>query len=131
MHAITHSAGARAGGLAALVTLALVAAGCGGDDGDGGARSKDAAPATAGKSNVIEIRDFKYFPPKASVKKGESITVSNMDTADHTITASDGKVFDTGVLKPKQKKKLTFDEPGSFPYICDLHPFMKGEIVVQ
>jgi len=140
VRAINHSAGGGRGPhraafatvvAVAVATLALMAAGCGGSDDGGGTRSKDGAPATAGKSNVIEIRDFKYFPPKASVKKGESITVSNVDTADHTITASDGKVFDTGVLKPKETKKLTFDEPGSFPYICDLHPFMKGEIVVQ
>jgi len=131
VHSTSQPAGRRGALGAAVATLALVAAGCGGDDGDGGGPAKDGAPATAGKSNVVEIRDFKYFPPKASVKKGESITVSNVDTADHTITASDGKVFDTGVIKPKEKKKLTFDEPGSFPYICDLHPFMKGEIVVQ
>ena len=57
---------------------------------------------------------------------------NNRDSAPHTATASGEKPFDTKVLKEGQKSKpITFDKPGEYAYICDLHPFMKGTVVVR
>ena len=61
------------------------------------------------------------------------MTWENRDTAPHTATASGGgKPFDTQVLEEgKKSKPVKFDKPGEYAYICDLHPFMKGTVVVR
>ena len=70
------------------------------------------------------------MPARVEVDKGSSVVWQNGDSAPHTATAS-GK-FDTQVIKGRQRSKpVRFDTAGEFPYICDLHPFMKGTVVVR
>ena len=126
--------------LAALLSAALLA-GCGGDDdADTGAappststaRTTVDADAGAGKpTDTIKIVDFVYDPDPSTVAAGEKISVPNADAAPHTITdAGSGKAFDSGTIKGKATGSLTIDKPGSYRYICEFHPFMKGEITV-
>jgi len=62
---------------------------------------------------------------------GQRISVSNADDAPHTITdARSGKAFNSGTIKGKASGAVTFAEPGTYTYICEFHPFMKGEITV-
>ena len=66
------------------------------------------------------------------VDAGAAVTWENRDDAPHTATAADERTFDTKVLKKGAKSKpVTFDKPGEYAYICDLHPFMKGTVVVR
>jgi len=107
--------------LAAVLSAALLA-GCGGDD--------DGAAATSSNA-TIKILDFVYDPDPATVKAGEAISIPNADDAPHTITdAGAGKAFDSGTIRGKATGSLTIDEPGSYRYICEFHPFMKGRITV-
>ena len=77
------------------------------------------------------IDEFKFMPAKIEVDAGAKIVWDNKDTASHTATASDDK-FDTDVVRKGDKSKaLSFDTPGTYAYICDLHPFMKGTVVVR
>jgi plastocyanin len=120
--------------LAALVGAALLA-GCGGDDDDGSAAttsSTASAGASAGATtSTIKIVKFVYDPNPATVKAGQAISIPNADAAPHTITdGGSGKAFDSGTIKGKATGSLTIDEPGSYRYICEFHPFMKGEITV-
>ena len=64
---------------------------------------------------------------------GTSIVWDNRDTATHTATAADdAKSFDTEILQPGRKSRpIAFDRRGEFAYICALHPFMKGTVVVR
>ncbi len=39
-------------------------------------------------------------------------------------------MFDSGILSPEGVYSVTFDTPGTYPYVCDLHPGMNGTIVV-
>jgi len=123
--------------LAALSSAALLA-GCGGD-GDGGSApptSQSTTTTTTGagageRTGTIKIADFVYDPDPSTVKAGQKITVPNADAAPHTITdAGSGKAFDSGTIKGRATGSLTIDQPGSYRYICEFHPFMKGEIEV-
>jgi plastocyanin len=119
--------------LAVLLGAALLA-GCGGDD-DGRAAAKSTSTAAAGagdSTDTIKIVDFVYDPSPASVRAGQRISIANADAAPHTITdgASGDKAFDSGTIKGKASGSLTIDEPGTYSYICEFHPFMKGEITV-
>jgi len=122
--------------LAALASAALLT-GCGGDDGDSAApmpTTKTAAStprAGAEPTETIKIVDFVYDPTPATVKAGAKIAIRNADAAPHTITdGGSGKAFDSGTVKGKASGSVTFDQPGTYRYICEFHPFMKGEVTV-
>jgi len=60
---------------------------------------------------------------------GDSVTWTNRDEAPHTATGGGGS-FNTGNLEQGQSGSHTFSSAGRFPYICALHPTMKGTVVV-
>lgn len=110
---------------ALLVALlgAATLAGCGGED-------KPAAPA-ATTTDTIRIADFLYTPDPSTVKAGVKITVTNADTAPHTLTQAGGSpTFDSDTIKGKASGSVTFKTPGTFTYYCQFHPTMKGTVTV-
>jgi Cupredoxin-like domain len=64
-----------------------------------------------------------------TVHVGDTITWTNNGPSTHTATARDGS-FNTGPLKRGQSASHTFTHAGTFAYICQIHPFMHGTIVV-
>lgn len=115
--------------LAALLASSMLA-GCGGDDA-GTASAPMSAAAGSGTTDTIKIVDFVYDPSPATVKAGQRISIPNADAAPHTITdEGSGKAFDSGTIKGKATGSVTFDKPGTYTYICEFHPFMKGEVTV-
>jgi plastocyanin len=68
------------------------------------------------------------------VGAGTEVTWSNKDSSPHTATAADDaqrESFDTKVIKQNASASVTFDKPGTYAYICDLHPYMKATVVVK
>ena len=112
----------------------LLLAGCGDDDKTASkpATSPPAASETAAEvTDTIKIVDFVYDPTPATVKAGTKIAISNADAAPHAITdEGSGKAFDSGTIKGKASGSFTVDTPGTYRYICEFHPFMKGELMV-
>jgi plastocyanin len=53
----------------------------------------------------------------------------NEGEAPHTATADD-RSFDTGTVEAGKLKSESFKEPGTFTYICEIHPEMKGTVEV-
>lgn len=83
---------------------------------------------------MIVIKNFAYHPSSLTVAPGTTITVKNEDSATHTLTATDphNKVFNTGDIQPGTS--ATFKAPstaGTYPYICLIHQFMHGTLVVR
>ena len=121
--------------LAALLGAAILA-GCGGDDDDGreadGTAPAKRRPARPTKpTDTIKIADFVYDPTPATVRAGAKIAIANADAAPHTITdAGSGKAFDSGTIKGKATGSVTFAKAGTYSYMCEFHPFMKGEVTV-
>jgi plastocyanin len=85
--------------------------------------------ASAAASSSVAIENFLYSPATVSVNVGDTVTWTNRDEDPHTATASGGG-FETGTLDQGQSGSHTFSEAGRFPYICALHPSMKGTVVV-
>ncbi|MEO7449347.1 MAG: cupredoxin domain-containing protein [Humibacillus sp.] len=84
-----------------------------------------AAPATA----VLSISNFMYAVP-ASVAPGTKITLKNTDTVAHTVTSEAGG-FDVKV-NPNGTATLTApSKPGSYPFVCTIHPDMTASLVVK
>ncbi len=85
--------------------------------------------ATAQDSASISIVDFTFSPGSVTVDAGATVTWTNNDTTAHTATSSG--VFDTGTLQPGQSGSVTLSTPGTYNYICSIHPNMTGSIVVM
>lgn len=95
-------------------------------DGAPTASSSD-EPAAPGQ---VEIAGFKFNPEPVTVDVGTKVSWTNVDSAPHTATADDGS-FDTGDIAEGGTGTAVFDKPGEFPYVCDIHPYMTGTVVVE
>jgi plastocyanin len=118
--------------LTMLVAVLGLVLGCGGGAGSsaggGGSSGPAAAPTTP---DTIVIKNFAFVPASLTVAPGTKITVINQDQAPHTVTAND-KSFDTGTIAGGQRGEVTAPtRPGNYPYICTIHQYMTGTLVVQ
>jgi plastocyanin len=133
--------------LAALLTLV---AGCG--SGGGSPAPTSAAPGTASASMPMEssstlpsttqgtqnsaaatitIKDFAFGSP-ITVSPGATVSVTNQDTAEHTVTADQGQAFDTEVKGSGGTATFTApSQPGTYAFHCTYHPNMHGTLTVK
>ena len=77
----------------------------------------------------VNITGFTFGPAVVKVGVGQPITWTNGDDSPHQVTVAD-KGLRTPVLLKGQSTTLSFDQPGTFGYICGLHPGMKGTVEV-
>lgn len=93
-----------------------------------------ARAAVASVATVKIVSDPKtigqYVPATITLKVGQSATFVNSSNADHTVSAHDGSSFDSGNIATGAHWVFTAKKTGTFPYICQYHPLMKGTIVV-
>ena len=78
-----------------------------------------------------------YEPPTSTVKAGTTVTWKNADSTLHTVTSGSaeggepGADFDSSYMAGGKTFQWTFSTPGTFDYFCTLHPYMKGQVVVN
>jgi plastocyanin len=82
-------------------------------------------------ANFVQIVNFAFMPSTITVHTGFVVTWKNMTLDTQHTTTSDNNVWDSGVLNPGQSFSFTFTTPGTYTYHCNIHPFMKGTIIVQ
>lgn len=73
--------------------------------------------------------DNAFEPATVVVAAGQPVKWTNHGALPHTVTSSD-QSFDSGVMEPGAEFRMSFDVPGSYPYICTLHPEMTGTVNV-
>jgi plastocyanin len=80
----------------------------------------------------------KFFDPLLlNVPVGATVTWKNLDSTLHTVTSGStesgksGTIFDSSYLTGGKTFQHTFSIAGTFDYYCTLHPYMKGQIVVN
>jgi LPXTG-motif cell wall-anchored protein len=86
--------------------------------------------AVAAATENVTISDFQFTPAQITVQQGDTVTWTNEGPTAHSATASDGS-FDTGIFSAGGSRSHTFDEAGTFAYICTPHPNMHGTVVVE
>ncbi len=135
-------------GLAAAGALAvLLLAGCGSSGssstaaGSGATTSAATATATgasasAGASSAAPtfvIKNFMFGPMSLTVAPGAVVTVRNEDSTTHTLTdKDDASIFNTGDIQAGQSKTFTAPKKaGSYAFICSIHQYMTGTLVVR
>ncbi|MGW7488291.1 cupredoxin domain-containing protein [Streptomyces sp. NPDC054786] len=123
----------------AVAAVALFAAGLGSCSHTGGgtapsrSRTPTAKPSPGAPAGTrLTVKDFAFKPAALSVRPGARITVVNQDSTTHTVTATGAKAFDTGSIKPGRTVTFTAPaKPGRYPYLCTIHPYMKGRLTVR
>jgi plastocyanin len=88
-----------------------------------------AAAASAVVKNEISIKANAFSPDNLSIKVGDTVTWVNNDSYSHTVKAVKGE-FDSGDMASGAKFSFTFGKEGTYDYICGIHTFMTGKIVV-
>ena len=99
--------------------------------------------ATSGNEVIISPgssspTNAKFFDPLIlNVPVGTTVTWKNLDSTLHTVTSGSaesgksGTIFDSSYLTGGKTFQHTFNSSGTFDYFCTLHPYMKGQIVVN
>jgi plastocyanin len=118
-----------------LLALAATLAACSG----AASPSTPAAPAgsPSGDSVAVAAKDVTFTTPAVSAKAGAAFIIAfdNQDSAPHNIVISDpsgAQVFKGEIVSAKkvdyQVPALT---PGSYSFVCEVHPEMKGTLTVR
>jgi plastocyanin len=85
-------------------------------------------PPTGG--DAVSIKNFAFVPPNLSVASGTTVTWTNSDDVQHTVSADDGHTFDSSAFGQGQTFQFTAGAPGTYTYTCRIHPFMHGTLTV-
>jgi plastocyanin len=79
-------------------------------------------------TNSVSIANFAFSPAVITVKVGTAVTWTNMDQDAHTVAMKGAPV--SQALQSADTFARTFDQAGSFSYICSIHPLMRGMVIV-
>jgi len=86
-------------------------------------------PSVPGTS-AVNIDSYKFNPNTLTVKKGTTVTWTNNDGATHTVTSNGATGPASEILASGQTYSYMFDTVGTYAYHCNLHPSMKGTVIV-
>ena len=84
----------------------------------------------AGGEVEVSIEGFAFSPADITATAGQTITFTNGDSAPHTATLDDGSCTTPNIANGASEG-LTFNEAGTYPFHCAVHPDMKGTITVS
>lgn len=86
------------------------------------------APVTG---TAVAIENFAFSPATLKVKAGTTVTWTNQDSDAHTVTsAGSGGPLHSAALATHATYRYTFTKPGTYAYLCTIHPFMTATVEV-
>ena len=88
-----------------------------------------ATPVMAAEQTV-SIKEFMFSPVSITVAPGTTVRWKNLDGEPHTIRSVDA-TFRSDALDQDDSFTFKFDKPGTYRYVCSIHPQMVGTIVVK
>ena len=77
------------------------------------------------------MKNFDFAPMAMTVPAGTTVTWKNADGEPHTVVSTDGLVPLRRARPERHAIKFTFDKPGTYKYVCSIHPRMMGTITVK
>jgi plastocyanin len=107
-----------------LITLvAVLVSACSSSD-------SDSTTQPGGTADVIDVTidNFTFDESSVSASVGDTVRWTNEQSTTHTVTSGD-ELWDS-TLSSGDMFEFTFDEAGSYPYFCAIHPSMTGTIEV-
>jgi plastocyanin len=118
-----------------LIPAAIMAGGCAPGGGSPGGTTAPTSTTTSTTQATtaaasITIRNFDFGAP-VSVAPGAVVSVVNMDSAAHTVTADQGSAFDVDIRGGGTATFTAPTAPGTYAYHCTYHPNMHGTLTVK
>ncbi|MEU2091826.1 cupredoxin domain-containing protein [Nocardia beijingensis] len=126
----------------AALACALLLSGCGGDESGSAATTtrKPARPTTTVQQTgerkpaaaTVVVHGMKFSPDEVTVGVGDTVTWKFDDKVPHTVQGIGDKAM--GINSPifdKGEWSYTFTTPGTYRYLCSLHPEMRGTVTVE
>ncbi|MGW1894011.1 plastocyanin/azurin family copper-binding protein [Streptomyces sp. NPDC002004] len=93
--------------------------------------SSTSAPAAPVTGDAVTIKTFAFSPATLKVRVGTKVTWTDQDTDAHTVTsAGSGGPLHSAALAPHATYSYTFTKPGTYAYLCTIHPFMTATVEV-
>lgn len=87
-------------------------------------------PAEGAEESVV-MENVAFQPDELTVPAGTTVAWTNQDVVAHT-TTSDDDLWGSGRMSQGDTFSFTFEEPGTYNYICTIHPAqMQGTVVVE
>ncbi|MDD3247206.1 MAG: cupredoxin family copper-binding protein [Methanosarcina sp.] len=85
---------------------------------------------TGAKTEIVdvEIRDYKYIPESLNVNVGQTVRWTNYDSVLHDVV---GSGIESEYLRQGETFTYTFEQEGTYDYICTIHPWMEGEVIAE
>jgi len=89
-----------------------------------GACSTAGSDAPRPARHVVEMTGMAFHPADLTVQRGDTVVWINRDLVPHTgLGTGPLAQGDSGTYVPRDR--------GEVPYICELHPTMKGKLLVR
>jgi plastocyanin len=96
-----------------------------------GGQGSGAAGAAPVAANTVAIKNFAFAPAAITVKAGTKVTWTNQDSDAHTVTSQNNSgPLSSAALNTGQSYSYTFTKPGTYSYLCTIHPFMTATVTV-
>ncbi|MEV6273831.1 cupredoxin family copper-binding protein [Nocardia sp. NPDC051832] len=122
-----------------FAVVGMLLAGCGSGD-SGSATSTTAAPTTSAATPAdtkpatvtVDVSDMKFSPDTVAVKAGDTVKWKFDDKVPHSVQGIGDKAM--GINSPifnQGEWSYTFTMPGTYRYLCSLHPQMRGSVTVS
>jgi plastocyanin len=89
------------------------------------------APAARAATHEVTMANYSFGPTALTVHVGDSVTWTNRDTAPHDITTTTAPVaIHSPTLTKGKSWTYLFTSPGTYRYICSIHPDMIATVTV-
>ena len=92
--------------------------------------------AASSRDILIDPQPPFFSPNQLTILPGTPLTWKNRTQEPHTIVSDDCRLgnrcsFDSGFLGPNARYTLPPLPPGTYPYHCGIHPFMRGLLTIH
>ena len=79
----------------------------------------------------VRLEDLGFAPANIVIDAGTTVTWTNFDAVDHTVTSDEGDVLDSKRFGEDGTFRHTFDTPGEYYYHSEPHSYMRGLVTVR
>ena len=94
-----------------------------------------AAVAAATGAGEVDVQLFRFRPARLEARPGARVQWTNRDDITHTVTAGTPEARQSAFRLVLDGRGATasaaFGEPGVYPYFCERHQTMRGEIRIE
>jgi amicyanin len=82
------------------------------------------------KTHKVDIQGMKFVPDNVPIAAGDTVEWTNRMGMPHTVKPDGNEFPSSGAIAPSKTFSHVFDAAGTVAYHCEIHPFMKGKVVV-